>query len=139
MSNVNLAKGLGVADEVSRVSIYKSGGAITVGNFVKFDVSATGQRQADTIVRGTASGLTFGVALTAAHGAGEDVQVCTQGYCSVALTGGAVASGDVVVAAAAGACVTLAAAGILPNLGVALSDDAGTVGELYLFGISISD
>ena len=130
------ARGLGVSEMRSRVKNYICGGDIVAGDWVKWDLSVLGEGVANTVVQGTNVAFTFGVALEGGL-AGDTIQVCTQGYCSNCKTGGAVAAGDAVVAAAAGSSVTLAVPGILPILAVALKDDVGTVGEMYLLGVSV--
>ena len=60
--------GLLVIASDTLVEEFISGGAIVQGDWVKYDISQTGADRLRYIVQGTASGLTFGVALEADTG-----------------------------------------------------------------------
>ena len=125
--------GLLVIASDTLVEEFISGGAIVQGDWVKYDISQTGADRLRYIVQGTASGLTFGVALEAASAAGQVVRVAVEGYVEGAKTDGTVASGDSLVSDAAGACLPYVAADTLPIIGVALETDSGTTCDVKVF------
>ena len=123
--NLNDAKGLLNVGRDADVRIFTAGGTITrAGDWVKFDIAQTGETRSDTVVEGTASTLTFGVALETAT-VGLKVRVLVGGYVEGAQTDDSVVSGGAVVAKAAGEVGAYAAADVTPILGVALENDAG--------------
>ena len=121
----------------SDVVEFEAGAAITAGNVVRFDTTATGDARARTVVTGAVDGLCIGVALEDAAAAGDIVRVCIAGYIEgVNATGGAdLNQGDAVImsGATAGAVDISIGAAITPVLGVALDDEADSAVTLYLF------
>jgi len=119
--------GLGVSHR-RQVETFISGEAIVAGDVVALDLvtaaltagqRATQIRQASTNAARTA---VVGVALSAAAGAGEKVQVCIKGVCSANVL--AMSQGDVLtVTATAGSMDTIAAA-TAPQVAVALETAA---------------
>jgi len=128
------AKGLYGVGKDADVRVFISNGAITAGQTVSLDETATGEDRAKKIVQGAADALVIGVALEAATGAGSEVRVCVGGYVEGVKTDGNVAQGNALVAKAAGALGPYANSDTTPILGVALeTDDSTPVCDVYLF------
>jgi hypothetical protein len=119
----------------SDVVEFEAGAAITAGNVVRFDTTATGDARARTVVTGAVDGLCIGVALEDAAAAGDIVRVCIAGYIEgVNATGGAgIVAGDTLAAGAAGIVDTYAAAATDPPVGVALANEAANAVTMYWF------
>jgi len=127
--------GLGVSHR-RQIETFISGEAIVAGDVVALDLvtaaltagqRATQIRQASTNAARTA---VVGVALSAAAGAGELVQVCIAGVCSAKVL--AMAQGDVLtVTATAGSMDTITAA-TAPQVAVALETAAAPGSALVL-------
>ena len=127
--------GLGVSHR-RQIETFISGEAIVAGDVVALDLvtaaltagqRATQIRQASTNAARTA---VVGVALSAAAGAGEKVQVCIAGVCSAKVL--AMAQGDVLtVTATAGSMDTITAA-TAPQVAVALETAAAPGSALVL-------
>ena len=113
---------------------FSSGGAITAGDVVKLDITATGEAQARTVVESDASPLAIGVALETTSAAGERVRVCVAGYIEGVNCAAGAASGESLYAAANGQVSDTAAAATLPVFGVALDDRlAGGTITMYIY------
>lgn len=113
-----------VTGRFSDIVGFVAGGAITAGEVMKLDVSATGEAAARTVVQSDASALAIGVAVEDAS-SGEPVRVCIAGYIEQVAAVAATAQGAPVYAAANGEVDDLAAASVLPAFGVALTAEAG--------------
>jgi len=120
---------------------FLAGAAITKGDWVQFDTSATGAVRVLTVIQAAANGLgnplVVGVALNAATAAGERVEVVVSGYCDIANVAAAVAAAGVALvvdATLAGRAVALAAADTANACGVSLAAaSAGNVGEVWVY------
>lgn len=136
-SHINHAKGLSGVGKDAEVSEFLSGGAITTGEWVKFDTGKTGEDRANYVVQGAADGLTAGVCLdtVAAGAAATVVRVVTSGYVQGAKTDTNVLLGHTLAAAASGACAPMAAGSEDRAIGLALENDSGTACDVLVFGI----
>jgi hypothetical protein len=121
---------------------FLAGAAITKGDWVAFDTSATGAVKVLTVIQASTSfalgnPLVVGVALNAATAAGERVEVCVSGYCDIANVAAAVAAAGVALvvdATLAGRAVAIAAADTANACGVSLAAaSAGNVGEVWVY------
>jgi len=116
------------ASDRRQIETFIAGAAITAGDWVQFDTSATDAGRVLTVIQagaGFATGnpLVVGVALTAATVAGQTVDVVVSGYVEGANVAAAVAAagvGLVVDNTLAGRAVAYAAADTAPICGVSL-------------------
>jgi len=119
---------------------FLAGAAITKGDWVQFDTSATGAVRVLTVIQAAANGLgnplVVGVALNAATAAGERVEVIVSGYYETANVANAVAAAGValtVEAAGVGQAVALTAADVGPACGVTLGAPVANVAPVWVF------
>ncbi|CAB5223716.1 hypothetical protein UFOVP390_5 [uncultured Caudovirales phage] len=123
------------ASDRRQIETFIAGAAITAGDWVQFDTSATDAGRVLTVIQagaGFAAGnpLVCGVALTAATVAGQTVDVVVAGYAELANVAAAVAAAGVALVVdntAAGRAVAIAAADTAPACGVSL--EAAGVGN----------
>lgn len=115
------------ASDRRQIETFLAGAAITAGDWVMFDTTATDAGRVLTVIQATfaATGqpLTVGVALTAATVAGQTVDVVVAGYVENANVADAVTVGQALsISAVAGRGSAAAATALAPFCGVALED-----------------
>lgn len=131
--------GAGTSDR-RQIETFIAGAAITAGDWVQFDTSATGASRVLTVIQATANGLgnplVCGVALTSATVAGQTVDVVVGGYVDAANVANAVAAAGValtVEAAGAGQAVAITAADTGPACGVSLAAPVANVAPVWVY------
>lgn len=106
---------------------FLAGAAITAGDWVAFDTTATGAAKVLTVVQASAvalgNPLVAGVALTAATAVGQKVEVCIAGYCPTANVNAAIVAGSPLVVDTTAGRADIAATGDIAMVGVALEAD----------------
>lgn len=117
------------ASDRRQIETFLAGAAITAGDWVMFDTSATDAGRVLTVIQATfaATGqpLTVGVALTSATAAGQTVDVVVAGYAEGANVAAAVTSGQALsISAVNGRGSAAAATATAPFCGVALENAA---------------
>ena len=117
------------ASDRRQIETFIAGAAITAGDWVMFDTTATDAGRVLTVVQATfaATGqpLTVGVALTSATVAGQTVDVVVSGYVEGANVAAAVTAGQALsISAANGRGSAAAATAVAPFCGVALENAA---------------
>lgn len=123
------------ASDRRQIETFIAGGAITAGDWVAFDTTATDAGRVLTVVQASAAfalgnPLVCGVALTSQATTGGTVDVVVSGYVEGANVAAAVAAAGVALvvdATAAGRAVALAAGDTAPACGVSL--EAAGVGN----------
>ena len=121
------------ASDRRQIETFIAGAAVTAGDWVQFDTSATDAGRVLTVIQagaGFATGnpLVCGVALTSATVAGQTVDVVVAGYAELANVAAAVAAAGVALVVdntAACPAVAIAAAAPAPACGVSLEAAAG--------------
>lgn len=120
------------ASDRRQIETFLAGAAITAGDWVMFDTTATDAGRVLTVIQATFAStgqpLTVGVALTAATVAGQTVDVVVAGYAENANVADAVTTGQALsISAVNGRGSAAAATALAPFCGVALED--GSVGN----------
>jgi hypothetical protein len=113
----------------------RSGGAILAGRVVSLTV-ASGALTATSATTAVDTDLCRGVAISAAVGAGEAVQVAVAGYVASVLAQGTINAGDTVgrSGTTAGAVAAVATPTSGAALGVALTAAASNLVDIWIFG-----
>ena len=122
---------LPTASNRRQIETFIAGAAITSGDWVMFDTSATNATRVLTVIQATfaATGqpLTVGVAIQSAAAAGETVDVVVAGYVEGANVADAVTIGLALgIVAVNGRAGAYTAAALAPACGVALEDGSAT-------------
>jgi len=121
-----------------QIETFIAGAAITSGDWVMFDTSATGANRVLTVIQATfaATGrpLTVGVAINAATAAGDKVDVVVDGYVENANVATAVTVGQALGIITVNGRAELNVAGALgPSCGVALEGAASNLCDVWVF------
>jgi hypothetical protein len=128
--------GAGTSDR-RQIETFLAGAAITAGDWVMFDTSATGASRVLTVIQATAvalgNPLTVGVALTSATVAGQKVDVVVGGYVEVCNVDGAVVAGSPLTVDTTAGRAHVAATGDIVTCGVALAADVANVAPVWVF------
>lgn len=128
--------GAGTSDR-RQIETFLAGAAITAGDWVQFDTSATGANRVLTVIQATAvalgNPLTVGVALTAATVAGQKVDVVVGGFVEVCNVDGAVVAGSPLTVDTTAGRAHVAATGDIVTCGVALAADVANVAPVWVF------
>jgi hypothetical protein len=128
--------GAGTSDR-RQIETFLAGAAITAGDWVQFDTSATGANRVLTVIQATAvalgNPLTVGVALTAATVAGQKVDVVVGGYVDVCNVDAAVVAGSPLTVDTTAGRAHVAATGDIVTCGVALAADVANVAPVWVF------
>jgi len=126
------------ASDRRQIETFLAGAAITAGDWVMFDTTATDAGRVLTVVQATSAvtgrPLTVGVALTAATVAGQTVDVIVSGYAENASVASAVTVGQAVSmnSGVAGRVNAYAAAELAPACGVALEGAASNLCDVWV-------
>lgn len=116
---------------------FLAGGAITAGDWVAFDTSATGATRVLTVVQAAnvalGNPLVVGVALNSASVAGAKVDVCVSGYVASANVDGAVVAGSPLTVDTTAGRAHIAATGDISICGVALEADVANVAAVWVY------
>lgn len=128
---------LPTASNRRQIETFIAGAAITSGDWVMFDTSATGAARVLTVIQATfaATGqpLTVGVAIQSATAAGETVDVVVAGYVEGANVATAVTVGQSLsISAVNGRGAAYAAAALAPACGVALEGAATNLCDVWV-------
>jgi hypothetical protein len=119
------------ASDRRQIETFLAGAAITAGDWVMFDTSATDAGRVLTVIQATfvstGQPLTVGVALNAATAAGQKVDVVVAGYVEGANVADAVTVGQALsISAVNGRGAAAAATATAPFCGVALEDGSAS-------------
>lgn len=116
------------ASDRRQIETFLAGAAITSGDWVQFDTTATDAARVLTVIQASAlfptgNPLVCGVAITSATAAGDKVDVVVSGYVEGANVAAAVAAAGTAIVVdntSAGRAVALGAADVAPACGVTL-------------------
>jgi hypothetical protein len=125
------------ASDRRQIETFIAGAAITAGDWVMFDTSATDAGRVLTVIQATfaATGqpLTVGVALNSATAAGQKVDVVVAGYVENANVATAVTVGQALsISAVNGRGSAAAATAVAPFCGVALEGAASNLCDVWV-------
>jgi len=125
------------ASDRRQIETFLAGAAITAGDWVMFDTTATDAGRVLTVVQATfvstGQPLTVGVALNSATAAGQTVDVVVSGYVEGANVTTSVASGAALsINTTNGRGSTYAAASLAPICGVALEVAASNLADVWV-------
>jgi hypothetical protein len=120
-----------------QIETFLAGAAITAGDWVQFDTSATGATRVLTVIQATnvalGNPLTVGVALTSATVAGQTVDVVVAGYVESANVDGAVVAGSPLTVDTTAGRAHVAVTGDISVCGVALAADVANVAPVWVY------